>query len=118
MSSVKTISILTNSSGAYTWQRYFTGVIDAIEVDIGTLSTPDVAITDDTHTISILSVAGVAATTVYYPSAFLEAADGTSAALVGTAMKGATSRPFIGVLKIAVTGAGDTLKGHIRILYH
>ncbi len=118
MSSVKTVTIRTSSGGAYTWSRYFTGVIDAIEVDIGDLSTPDVAITDDTHTINILTVAGVAATTVYYPSAFLEAADGTSAALVGTAMKGATSRPFIGVLKIAVTGAGDTKTGHVRILYH
>lgn len=118
MSSVKTITVRTAADGHYTWQRYFTGVIDAIELEIGDLSTPDLAVTDDTHTLNILTVTGVAATTVYYPSTFLEAADGTTAALVGTGMKGATSRPFIGVLKIAVTGAGDTKTGHIRILYH
>ena len=45
------------------------------------------------------------------------AADGTSAALVGTAMKGATAFPFIGTLKVAVTGAGDTKSGKVIILY-
>jgi hypothetical protein len=118
MSSVKTITIRTNVSGAYSWERYFTGVIDAIELEIGDLSTPDFDVTDETHTLTLVSVNGVAATTVYYPSTFLEAADGTSAALVGTAMKGATSFPFIGSLKVAVTGAGDTKTGHVRILYH
>ncbi len=118
MSSVKTVTIRTATDGSYTWERYFTGVIDAIDFEIGDLSTPDIDVTDDDHSLSLLSVNGVSVDTVYYPSAFLEAADGTNAALVGTSMKGATSFPFIGTLKIAVTGGGDTKTGHVKILYH
>lgn len=118
MSSVKTITIRTAADGSYTWERYFTGIIDAIDFEIGDLSTPDIDVTDDDHTLTLLSVNGVAADTVYYPSTFLMAADGTTAALVGTAMKAATSFPFIGTLKVAVTGGGDTKTGHVKILYH
>jgi len=115
--SVKTISIRTAADGSYSWERAFRGTIRAIELQIGDLSTPDFDVTDEDHTLTLISVNGVAATTVYYPSTFLEAADGTSAALVGTAMKGATAFPFIGTLKVAVTGAGDTKSGKVIILY-
>ncbi len=115
--SVKTISIRTAADGSYTYTRQFSGTIRAIEIQIGDLSTPDIAITDDTYSINILTLTGVAASATHRPSAFLEAADGTTAALVGTAMKGATAISIMGVLKIAVTGAGDTKRGTIRILY-
>jgi hypothetical protein len=54
---------------------------------------------------------------MYLPSDFLQAADASTAALVGTAMKGATSAVVMGVLKVVVTGAGDTKKGRLSILY-
>lgn len=115
--SVKTISIRTDGAGAYAWERAFTGTIRAISLEIGDLSTPDFDVTDEDHSLTLISVNGVAADTVYYPSTFLEAADGTTAALVGTAMKGATAFPVIGTLKVAVSGAGDTKTGKVRILY-
>jgi len=115
--SVKTISIRTAADGSYSWERVFRGTIRAIEFQVGDLSTPDIDITDEDHTLTLLSVNGVAADTVYYPSTFLEASDGTSAALVGTAMKGATAFPFIGTLKVAVSGGGDTKTGKVVILY-
>jgi len=115
--SVKTVSIRTNPSGAYTWTRAFTGTIRAIEIQIGDLSTPDIAITEEDYEDDILVLTGVAASAVHFPSRFLEAADGTNTALVGTAMKGATAFPVLGTLQVAVTGAGDTKTGKIRILY-
>ena len=115
--SVKTVNIRTAADGSYSWERLFRGTIRAIEFQIGDLSTPDIDITDETYTLTLLSVNGVAASTVYYPSTFLEAADGTTAALVGTAMKGATAAPVMGVLKVAITGGGDTKSGKVIILY-
>jgi len=115
--SVKQVSIRTAADGSYTYTRAFKGTIRAIEILIGDLSTPDIAITDDTYATNILTLTGISASGVHRPSAFLEAADGTTAALVGTAMKGATAISIMGVLKIAVTGAGDTKRGTINILY-
>lgn len=115
--SVKTIFIKTSAGGAYTYERNFKAAIRAIELEIGDLSTPDIAVSDDTYSKSILSVAGVAASTRYVPSAFLEAADGTTAALVGTGMKGAGPAICMGVLKVAVTGGGANKRGRLNILY-
>lgn len=118
MSSVRTIHVKTASDGSFTYERVLRGVIDAIEVLVGDLSTPDIDITDDTYSKSFLSVDGVSADTVYYPSEFLMAADATTAALVGTGMKGASAAVCVGTLKVVVAGGGDTKKGEIRVLYH
>lgn len=115
--SVKEISIRTAADGSYSWERTFRGTIRAIRLELGDLSTPDLDVTEEDDSLSIISVDGVAADTTYYPSTFLMAADGTTAALVGTAMKGATALPIIGTLKVAVTGAGDTKRGKVIILY-
>lgn len=116
--STKTVFVKTAADGSFTWSRNFRGVIDAIEFQIGDLSTPDIDVTDDTYSLTFLSVNGVAADSVYFPSEFLMAADGTTAALVGTAMKGASAAVCMGVLKIAITGAGDTKRGRVIIQYH
>jgi hypothetical protein len=115
--SQKSVFVRTDASGDFSWERSFKGTIRAIEFQIGDLSTPDIDVTDDTYSLSLLSVNGVSASTVYYPSTFLEAADGTTAALVGTAMKGATTATVMGVLKIVVAGGGDTKRGRVNILY-
>jgi len=115
--SQKSVFVRTAADGSFTWQRSFKGTIRAIEFVIGDLSTPDIDVTDDTYSLSLLSVNGVAASTVYYPSTFLAAGDGTTAALVGTGMKGATTATVMGVLKIVITGAGDTKSGRVNILY-
>lgn len=115
--SIKTVFIRTDESGDFSWERSFTGTIRAIEFQVGDLSTPDIDITDDTYSLSFLSVNGVAVDTVYFPSTFLMAADGTTAALVGTAMKGAAPATCLGVLKVVVSGGGDTKRGRVRIVY-
>lgn len=114
---LKTIIIRTDSGGDFTYERAFRGVIRALELQLGDLSTPDIDVTDDTYAKSFLSVNGVAADTVYFPSQFLEAADGTTAALVGTGMKGAAAAVCMGVLKVVVSGGGDTRRGHLVVLY-
>ena len=117
MSNVRTVTIRTAADGTFTHTRALRGIIRAIEVQIGDLSTPDIDVTDDTYSQSFLSVNGVAADTTYYPSTFLMAAVGTTAALVGTAMKAAGPAVCMGLLKVAVTGGGDTKTGHIKFLY-
>ena len=115
--SVRTIAIRTAADGTFTYERSFRGEIRALELQIGDLSTPDIDVTDDTYSKTLLSVNGVAADTVWLPSDFLQAADATTAALVGTAMKGATSAVVMGVLKVAITGGGDTKRGRLIVLY-
>lgn len=119
--SVRTITIRTAADGSFTYERSFRGTIRALELQLGSggtaLSTPDIDVTDDTYSKSFLSVNGVASDTVYFPSEFLEADDGTSAALVGTGMKGATAAVCMGVLKVVVTGGGDTKRGRLVVLY-
>jgi hypothetical protein len=93
------------------------GQLLAIEVLIGDLSTPDIDVTDDTYSKTFLSVDGVAADTVYYPSEFLQAADASTTSLVGTSMKGAAPAVCMGNLKTVVTGGGANKTGHIKFLY-
>lgn len=118
--SVKRIFIRTNGSGAYTYQRPFRGVIHGIEIKIGTLSTPDVAITDDTYSKTILSVTGVAADTRYTPSVNLQTSAGASADVSdesGVNVQALGPAICMGDLKIAVTGAGNGTSGEVVILY-
>lgn len=114
--SVRSISIRTDASGAYTYTRAFKGVIHGIEVLVGDLSTPDVDITDDDYSLTFLSVNGVAADTIYFPSEFLQDNAGTDVE-VTTSTKAATAAICMGTLKVAVTGGGDTKRGRINILY-
>lgn len=119
---VRTITVRTAADGSFTYERAgFRAIIRAIEVQLGgapnALTTPDIDITDDTYSVSILSVDGVAADTVYRPSSFLQDDGGDDAALVGTAMKGATNAVCMGTLKVVVAGGGDTKRGRIVILY-
>jgi len=114
--SVKRVFIRTAADGSYTWERAFKGVVHAIEFKIGTLSTPDIDITDDDYSFSLLSVNGVAADTVYLPSDFLQDNAGADVEAPATT-KSATPAVVMGTLKVAVTGGGDTKRGEVVILY-
>lgn len=114
--SVKTIFIRTDGTGAYTYEREFKGVIKAIEVKIGDLSTPDVDVADDTYGNSFLSVNGLAADAVYFPGAYLM--DDAGADLeVDSGVKAAAPAVCMGVLQVAVTGGGANKKGRVTLLY-
>lgn len=114
--SIKTIFIRTDTNGDYTWEREFQGVIHAIEVEVGDLSTPDIDLTDDTYSVTFLSVNGLAADAVYYPGEFLQGPDGTDLA-AGTSIKAGTSSVCMGVLKLVVAGGGSVKRGRVTILY-
>lgn len=114
--STKTIFIRTDGAGAFTYERNFKGVIHALEFQIGDLSTPDIDVTDDTYSFSLLSVNGVAADTVYLPSDFLQADTGSDVESPATT-KSAVPAIVMGVLKVAVTGGGDTKRGKLIVLY-
>lgn len=117
MSNRKTIFIRTDGTGAYTWERNFPAQILAIEVKVGDLSTPDIDITDDTYGTSFLSVNGLAADAVYFPGGNLMN-DAGSALQAGTSIDSNAQAVCMGVLKVVVTGAGDTKKGRIVVLYN
>lgn len=114
--STKTIFIRTAADGTFTYERNFKGVIDGIELIIGTLSTPDIDITDDTYGISFLSLNGVAADAAYYPGNWLMS--DAAVPLEDNSTQMAAPAVCMGVLKVAVTGGGNTLKGRVTILYH
>jgi hypothetical protein len=116
MSNRKTIFIRTDGTGAYTWERNFQAVILGIEVQLGDLSTPDIDITDDTYSTSFLSVDGLAADAAYFPGNWLEADTGSPLEDNSTQMAGPAV--CMGVLKVVVTGGGDTKRGRIVILYN
>jgi len=114
--STKTTFIRTDAAGAFTYERNFKGVIHGLEFQIGTLTTPDIDVTDDTYGVSFLSVNGVAADTAYYPGEFLQ--DNAGADLeVDTGVKAGTAAVCMGVLKVVVTGGGNTFKGRLVVLY-
>jgi hypothetical protein len=92
--STKRVRVVTATDGSYTYERSFQGVVRAVEVQLGDLSSPDVAVTD-----------GVYGTPVYSGSAL--AVDTKSALL---------EVPVMGTLKVAVTGAGDSKRGWVNLL--
>jgi hypothetical protein len=114
--SVKQISIRTAANGSYTYERAFEGVVYGIELQIGTLSTPDIDVSDGVYLQSLLSVNGVAADTMWQPGRNLQNAAGT-ALQAGSSINSDAPSAIMGTLKVEITGAGDTKRGTVRILY-
>lgn len=82
----------------------------AIEVALGTLSTPDIAITDEPSGRDLLSVAGLAADAHYTCGVQLQDIDGTD-------LTGAFGVPVVtGRMEIAVTGGGAAKTGRIVLV--
>ena len=92
--STKEIRVRTASDGTYTYERDFRGVVRAVEVLLGDLSTPDVAVTDGTYGTSVYSGSALAVDT----------------------KSGLLNVVVMGTLKVAVTGGGDTKKGWVNVL--
>jgi hypothetical protein len=87
------VYVRTIADGTYTYERAMRGTVKAVEVKVGTLSTPDIAITDGVYGTAIYSGTGLSA----------DAVTPVDVAVMGT-------------LKVVVTGAGDTTKGQINVL--
>jgi hypothetical protein len=108
--SSRTVYVSTDTGGDFEWERALFGVVRGISVEIGTLTTPDIAITDDTWGTSLLSVTGLAADAVYRPSAPLQAAAGTDIA------DSSAPATVMGRIKVAVSGGGSQKTGRIHLL--
>lgn len=108
---VKSVPLVTDGAGAASATVRAGGVIlRAIHVEIGTLSTPDIEITEEPEGTTVLSVVGVAADTRYVPT--MEGADDAGAAVTGSALP----VPVLDRIQIAVTGGGDTKSGRVVLL--
>jgi hypothetical protein len=86
-------------------------ILRMIRVELGTLSTPDFAITEQPNNKSLLAVSGVAADKDYYPAVLASSAVGADIAGAGVAT------PVIGRIQIATSGAGISTTGEITFLY-
>jgi hypothetical protein len=87
------VYVRTESDGTYTYERVMRGVVRAVEVRVGTLTTPDITVTDGTYGTAIYAGAGIVADLI-----------------------SAVNVAVMGTLKVVVTGAGDTTKGTVNVL--
>lgn len=106
------LPIVTNSSGVASATVRAAGCrLVAVEVTLGSLSTPDIELTDEPSGRSLLAVAGLAADAFYQPAAQMaDPADGTD-------LSGAFGVPTVtGRIEVAITGGGDTTTGEITVV--
>jgi hypothetical protein len=108
---MKIITVLTDADGEFTYERRLAGVVKAIAIDVGTLTTPDIVISDGVWDTEILTVAGLAADAVYHPLAPGHDTDGE---VLGDTL---VEPAIFGSLKIEVTGGGANFTGTIRVLF-
>jgi hypothetical protein len=107
--SLRTILVNTDADGAFTYERELFGSIRAISLDIGTLETPDVTVTDGVLGTAILSLTGATTDAVYQPA--IELVDDTN---TGTGVYGPSA--VMGTLKVVVAGGGATKHGRLMFL--
>lgn len=86
-------------------------ILRGIRIEVGTLSTPDIAITEEPGAIPILAVAGLAADASYVP--LVPGHDEDGAEIAGSAV----AIPVYGRLEIATSGGGDTKTGLVRLMF-
>lgn len=82
----------------------------AVEVELGTLSTPDILITDEDSGRELVNKAGLATDAHYTLGIQLQDTDGTD-------LTGAFGVPIVtGRIEIAVTGGGATKTGRVVLV--
>ena len=109
---IKNVPIVTDGSGDASVDVRAGGLrLFAVRVEVGTLSTPDVTITEEPGSTAILAVTAVAADTTYYPSVLSD--NGSGVDVVGAAVP----IPVFDRMQIVVAGGGDTKTGRIRLMY-
>lgn len=106
----------TDGAGAFSVAvANITGRVAAVAVALGTLSTPDIAVTDTITGDPILTAAGIAADTRYQPKVVAsDPADGTALDTAGDVAYEAPA--VIRGVSIAVTGGGDTKTGTLYLV--
>lgn len=108
---IRTVNVMTDGAGAFSTDVSYRGQLIAVKVELGDLSTPDIALSDSTDDRNLLTVAGIAADAVYH----LQAA--TADPADGTAGDSFVAPAVFGGVTVAVTGGGATKVGKIKLLF-
>jgi len=109
---VRSVPIVTAADGTdLTTIRLGPCVLRLIRFELGTLSTPDITITEEDGGKTILSVAAVAADKDYMPTMLGQTTGGVDVVGAGVPM------PVLDRLQIVVAGGGDTLSGRLIFFY-
>jgi len=103
-------SLTTDGSGNASGDLVIAGVIRKIFVDLGTLETPNVTITDKDTGETILGVTGVAADTKYYPKVVCQGTDGSDL----TGDNNIYALPCATTVTITIASGGDTKTGEVE----
>lgn len=90
-----TVLINADANGDFSFERPMFAWVKAVLVDVGTLGTPDITVTDSDYGTSILAL--TSATSDAYPPA-------------------AAFSPVLGTLSVEVTGAAPSSHGRLRFL--
>ena len=85
-------------------------IVRAIRVLVGTLSMPDITITEQPSNTTILAVTGLAADASYVP--LMVGQDHAGADITGSAVP----IPVVDRIQIAIAGGGDTKTGQVSLL--
>lgn len=108
---LKSVPIVTDGAGAASVTVRGVLVLRCIDFELGTLSTPDIDLTDEETGTVILSVDGVAADTRYVPT--ILGTDDAGADVTGAALP----FPVMGRIQVEVTGGGATKTGRLVLMY-
>lgn len=117
---VRRVNVVTAADGTFSQEVRVPGEILGVFLDIGTLSTPDLTITDKLSAKDILNVDAVAASTQYRPKALAQSVAGVDlAAAAGPPVVANEWEPVVcyGIATVAVAGAGDTKSGTVYIAF-
>jgi hypothetical protein len=107
----RSVPIVTAAGGTFSATVRGVTILRRIDLELGTLSTPDIDITDEDSGVVVLSVNGVNADTQYFPT--ILGTDDAGADVTGAALP----FPVMGRLQIEVTGGGNVTSGRLLILY-
>jgi hypothetical protein len=108
---IKSVPIITDGTGAASATVRGVCVVRCIDFELGTLSTPDIDITDDPVGTVMLSVDGVNADTRYVPT--ILGTDDAGADVAGAALP----FPVMSRIQIDITGGGASKAGRLVFLY-
>lgn len=106
----QSVPIVTDGTGVASADvRIGGGILHCVALELGTLSTPDIALTDEPAGIALLTVAGVAADTRWNLGTLAQKPDGTNSTTY-------VRVPVMGRIHVAVTGGGNVKTGRLVFL--
>src|SRR5258708_23912931 len=109
--STESVPINTDVSGATTRTvRTGSAILRAVDIEIGTLSTPDIAITEEPGAINLLTLTGLAASGRFQP--LVHGSDNAGASVSASEV----FPTILSRIQIPVTGGGDTKTARLVLL--